>query len=117
MKKDVTDESKFICTDEDLDMYIGSVIPYLIQKPYEGTTITDIINDDLVKKLDELYLNTSDTYRFGNTIISRPKVLRNLEANQNIKEDLFRMLISSSIFNEKNIYEIQNALQEKKLLM
>lgn len=117
MKKDVTDESKFICTDEDLDMYIGSVIPYLIQKPYEGTTITDIINDDLVKKLDELYLNTSDTYRFGNTIISRPKVLRILEANQNIKEDLFRMLISSSIFNEKNIYEIQNALQEKKLLM
>lgn len=118
LKKDVLDESKFICSDEDLDMYIGSVVPYLVQTPFIGDKITNIIDNELIKQLDKTYLKSSDTYIFGTTIISRPKVLRNLEANQDIKdEDLLRIFISSSILNERNIYDIQNALQQKKLLM
>ena len=116
LKKDVTSETKFICADEDLDLRISSVVPYMVSEPIEGTKITDIVQSDLAQKL-ETYSNSSDSYIFGTTIISKPKVLRNLEASQIDKEeDLLRAIISSSILSEKNVYEIQYSLQQKKLL-
>ena len=120
IKKDVKEETKFICYDTDLDMYIDDVSKFYITNPINGTSIGDIEQNELVKYLDENY-QVDQLYLLENTQISRSKVLRNLEYikqnNLNANNYLLSIFGSNSILSEKNIYEIRKTLEQKKPTM
>ena len=84
----------------------------------KGSTIADIKDSDVIKLLDTKH-RVGDIYRFGNTNISRPKVLRNLQTiknnNKDINKYLFFSMISDSILNDSNIQEIKNNIQKKTI--
>lgn len=112
LKKEVTSESKFICSDDLLDDYIPNVIEQNGLNLLKGTSISTIVDNDLVKQLDSEY-RVDNTYIIGGTIISRPKFLRNFEQVQGNPSYLIISLVSNSILNDKEYYDLTTELKAK----
>lgn len=113
LKKEVANESKFICDDESLDEYIPNVVEQNGLNIVHGTSISTIVNNELVKLLDSNY-RVDNTYIIGGTIISRPKFLRNFESVQGNPNYLIFSLISNSILDEKDYYDLTSTLRQNK---
>lgn len=113
LKKEVSSESKFICDDSSLDEYIPNIVEQNGLNIVNGTTISTIVNNDLVKYLDTTY-RVDNTYIIGGTIISRPKFLRNFESVQANPNYLIFSLVSNSILDEKEYYDLTSTLRQNK---
>ena len=113
LKKEVSSESKFICDDSSLDEYIPNIVEQNGLNIINGTTISTIVNNDLVKYLDTTY-RVDNTYIIGGTIISRPKFLRNFESVQANPNYLIFSLVSNSILDEKEYYDLTSTLRQNK---
>ena len=113
LKKDVTSESKFICSDESLDEYLPNVVEDNGLNILSGETITTILDNDFVKQLDNEY-RVDNTYIIGGTIISRPKFLRNFESIQGNPSYLIASLVSSSILDAKEYHDLTSELKHNK---
>lgn len=111
LKKEVANESKFICDDESLDEYIPNVVEQNGLNIVHGTSIDTIVNNELVKYLDSNY-RVDNTYIIGGTIISRPKFLRNFESVQGNPNYLVISLVSKSILDEKEYYDLTKELKQ-----
>lgn len=114
LRKEVTSESKFICKDEDLDEYIPNIVEENGLNLLHGSSISTIVDNNIVKELDTEYQN-GNTYIIGDTTISRPKFLRNFESAQGNPNYLIISLISGSILSEKEYYDITNEIHKHKL--
>lgn len=114
LKKDVTSEQKYICSDDSLDSYLPNIVTDLGMNLLNGNSISTIIDSDIVKYLDEQYL-VENTYIIGNTSISRPKFLRNFESAQGNPNYLILSLVSNSILSEQSYYDIVTELKGKQL--
>ena len=114
LKKEVTSESKFMCDNESLDEYIPNTIEENGLNLLNGSSITSIVDNEIVKQLDTKY-RVDDKYMIGETFISRPKFLRNFESvNGNINY-LIISLVSNSILNDKEYYDLTSELKQSKL--
>ena len=113
LKKEVSSESKFMCDDSSLDEYIPNIVEQNGLNIVNGTTISTIVNNDLVKYLDTTY-RVDNTYIIGGTIISRPKFLRNFESVQANPNYLIFSLVSNSILDEKEYYDLTSTLRQHK---
>lgn len=113
LKKEVSSESKFICDDSSLDEYIPNIVEQNGLNIVNGSTISTIVNNDLVKYLDTTY-RVDNTYIIGGTIISRPKFLRNFESVQANPNYLIFSLVSNSILDEKEYYDLTSTLRQNK---
>jgi hypothetical protein len=112
LKKEVTSESKFICSDDSLDDYIPNVVEQNGLNLLHGTKISTIVKNELVKQLDSTY-KVENAYIIGDTIISRPKFLRNFESVQGNPNYLIISLVSNSILNDKEYYDLTTELKHK----
>lgn len=116
--KEIKRPNSFMCPDESIDDYIENAVQYYSLNHIKTSEITDIESTELVRELD-IHHKQKDTYVFGNTIISRPKVLRNLQTiknkKQNLKEHLFFTMLSDSILDEGNIQELKNYTSKKTI--
>lgn len=119
LKKDIYDEKRFIISDQELDSYLNNIVDETLQAEIKGETIANEENTLFIEELDRVYLNDKRTYKIGETIISRPKVLKNLNYCINNKMDIRKsfipVLITGSIYDEKNLFEINSINQTKKL--
>lgn len=113
LKKEVSSESKFMCDDSSLDEYIPNIVEQNGLNIVNGSTISTIVNNDLVKYLDTTY-RVDNTYIIGGTIISRPKFLRNFESVQANPNYLIFSLVSNSILDEKEYYDLTSTLRQHK---
>ena len=111
LKKEVASEAKFICDDSSLDDYIPNVVDDNGLNLLDGKTISTIVNNELVKQLDETY-RVDNTYIIGGTIISRPKFLRNFESVNGNPNYLILSLVSNSILNEKEYYDLTREIKQ-----
>ena len=112
LKKEVTSESKFICSDDSLDDYIPNVVEQNGLNLLHGTKISTVVKNELVKQLDSTY-KVENAYIIGDTIISRPKFLRNFESVQGNPNYLIISLVSNSILNDKEYYDLTTELKHK----
>jgi len=116
--KEIKRPNSFMCPDENIDDYIDNAVSFYSTENVKSSEVTDIETTDIIKDLD-IHHKRKDTYVFGNTTISRPKVLRNLQTvknkKQRLKEHLFFAMISDSIFDEGNIQELKNATMKKTI--
>ena len=116
--KEIKRPNSFMCPDENIDDYIDNVVSFYSTENVKSSEVTDIETTDFIKDLD-IHHKRKDTYVFGNTTISRPKVLRNLQTvknkKQRLKEHLFFAMISDSILDEGNIQELKNATMKKTI--
>lgn len=119
LKKDIYDEKRFIISDQELDSYLNNIVNEILQVEIKGETVANEENTLFIEELDRVYLNDRRTYKIGETIISRPKVLKNLNYCINNKMDIRKsfipVLITGSIYDEKNLFEINSINQIKKL--
>lgn len=119
LKKDIYDEKRFIISDQELDSYLNNIVNEILQVEIKGETVANEENTLFIEELDRVYLNDKRTYKIGETIISRPKVLKNLNYCINNKMDIRKsfipVLITGSIYDEKNLFEINSINQTKKL--
>ena len=80
--------------------------------------IETVLKHPLVIQLDASH-KYGETYMFGKTRISRPKVLSKLQTFLNKKQDINNYLLfcilSESILNDRNIAEIKNATSKKTI--
>jgi len=117
LKSSCLEENRFICLDSDLDDFFTET-SNLIYEPLKGQKITNIKNHSLINYLDKNSLYDHDTYMIGSTLISKPKLLRNLEYvvdnNKDINNYLLPALISNSILEEKEIFEIMEFTTSKR---
>ncbi len=111
LKKEVASESKFMCDDSSLDDYIPNVVDDNGLNLLDGKTISTIVNNELVKQLDETY-RVENTYIIGGTVISRPKFLRNFESVNGNPNYLVLSLVSNSILNEKEYYDLTREIKQ-----
>ena len=116
--KEIKRPNSFMCPDENIDDYIDNAVSFYSTENVKSSEVTDIESTDFIKDLD-IHHKRKDTYVFGNTTISRPKVLRNLQTvknkKQRLKEHLFFAMISDSILDEGNIQELKNATMKKTI--
>lgn len=116
--KEIRSINSFMCPDEEIDSYIDNSTQFYLTKGIITSEVTDITKIELVKKLD-IYHKDNDTYVFGETIISRPKVLRNLQTIKNNKEDintnLFFAMITSSILDESDLQTLKSVVSQKNI--
>lgn len=119
LKKDIYDEKRFIISDQELDSYLNNIVNEILQVEIKGEAVANEENTLFIEELDRVYLNDKRTYKIGETIISRPKVLKNLNYCINNKMDIRKsfipVLITGSIYDEKNLFEINSINQIKKL--
>jgi hypothetical protein len=113
LKKEVCSESKFICDDASLDDYVSNVVEDNGLNLLNGSVITNITSNELVKDLDENY-RVDNTYIIGGVIISRPKFLRNFESVKANPSYLIISLISNSILNDTEYHELTTELKKHK---
>ena len=113
LKKEVCSESKFICDDDSLDDYVSNVVEDNGLNLLNGSVITNITSNEIVKDLDENY-RVDNTYIIGGIIISRPKFLRNFESVKANPSYLIISLISNSILNDTEYYELTTELKKHK---
>ncbi len=104
----ITDE---ICCYDSIGAYLTSQKNMLEQETV-GSAKT-IVNNTLVKQLDKEY-RVDNIYVIGDTTISRPKFLRNFESAQGNPNYLIASLVSNSILDEKEYYNLTNELKTKK---
>lgn len=114
LKKDVTSESKFICDNEDLDSYLPNVIEDYGLNLLTGTSILDILDNEIIKKIDSEY-RVDDIYYIGNTTISRPKFLRNFQRVQGNEKYLIPSLVSNSIIDEQSYISLITELKGRQI--
>ena len=95
-----------------LDDYIPNVVDDNGLNLLDGKTISTIVNNELVKQLDETY-RVENTYIIGGTVISRPKFLRNFESVEGNTNYLIISLVSNSILNDKEYYDLTTELKHK----
>ena len=114
LKKEVTNESKFICDDNTLEEFVPDIASMYGLNILSGSSISSIVEHPLVKKLDSEY-KVENVYLFGNTIISRQRFLRNFEQANGDCKLLVASLISNTILDESSYYEIINELNKKQL--
>lgn len=114
LKKDVTNEDKFVCPDSMLDEYIPNVVETHRLNILSGESISSIVNNPIVKQLDQKY-RTGNTYIIGGIIISRPKFLRNFESVNGNPDYMVLSLVSNSILNEQEYHVIINELNKHTL--
>ena len=104
--EDILNEGDFFISDRQLDDACSSKT-YLFQneeiKKYLDNSIRitvsdELLNSDIVLKLDSKYRN-GNVYDFGGVIISRNKVLRNLEALSKSSYSIFDKVLNSVIYN------------------
>lgn len=119
LKKDIYDEKRFIISDQELDSYLNNIVNEILQLEIKGETVANEENTLFIEELDRVYLNDKRTYKIGETIISRPKVLKNLNYCINNKMDIRKsfipVLITGSIYDERDLFEISSINQTKKL--
>lgn len=115
--KEVKKPNSFMCPNDELDDFLPSVVDYYLPEPINGTCIYDIKDENIIKDIDKHY-RKQDTYLIGDTEISRPKVLRNLQSIKNkqldINKYLLQAIISNSILNEGNITDIKEMISIEK---
>lgn len=115
--REVKRPNSFMCPNESLDEYLNSVVDTYLPEPIQGSYIYDIKEEPIIKSIDDYY-QRNDKYLFGNTVISRPKVLRNLQHVKDQQLDigkyLLQCIISDSILGEKDIYEITEMISIEK---
>lgn len=114
LKKEVTSESKFICDDSTLEEFVPDIASMYGLNILSGNSISSIIEHPLVKKIDTDF-KVDNVYLFGNTIISRPRFLRNFEQANGDCKLLVASLISNTILDESSYYELINELNNKQL--
>lgn len=115
LTKEVRFEKYFVCSNEELEHYFPSnplELPVI-----NGEKISDIKQDKLIKGLEENNA-IDDTYMIGNTVISRPKLLRNLQylKDNNIEDDQHKVssFLSNSIVNRASFLDISKELNIQK---
>lgn len=104
--EDVLNEGSFFVSDRCLDdacssktyLYQNKEINTILNNSLRLKVSEDIINSDIVLKLDAKYRN-EDVYDFDGVIISRCKVLRNLEALKNTSYSVYERVLNSIIYN------------------
>ena len=78
----------------------------------------DVFNSDYIKKLDEKYLILGN-YNINGIIISRIKLLRNMEALKNVDSSLADKIFNSMIYNSMlttdEIYALKGILSDNKI--
>ena len=106
-----------MCPNEDLNEYLDSSVEYYLPEPIKGEHIGDIKSEEKIKNIDDNYRD-GDIYMIGDTQISRPKVLRNLQTikdkNIDYNKYLFQSIISDSILTEKDILEVLEMVSMEK---
>ncbi len=115
LKKDVTSEEKFVCDDVDLDTYLPNIISEYGLNILNGTTINDVESLPSVRELDEEYRKNNNIFEIGKTQISRPKFLRNFESVEGNKDFLIPALVSNSILDSSEYYNLISELNTKQL--
>lgn len=115
LKKDVTSEEKFICDDADLDTYLPDITREYGLNTLNGTTIDNIESSPTVRELDEKYQKNINIYEIGSAKISRPKFLRNFKSVEGNKDFLISSLVSNSILDTSEYYNLINELNTKQL--
>lgn len=114
LKKDVTSESKFICPDDELDNYLPNIINLYGLNILTGNNIDTIVDNPIVKQLDEQY-KVEDVYLIGTVTISRPKFLRNFQSIECNVNYLIPSLVSNSIIDETSYLGLITELTGNKL--
>lgn len=115
LTKDIRFEKYFVCSNEELESYYP-------ENPFElrriaGNHITDIKEDEFIKRL-ERNNRLEDVYIIGDTYISRPKLLRNLQYIKDTymvdNQYLISSFLSNSIINQGNLLDIKKELNIQK---
>lgn len=101
------------------NMYCYEIIREEASKNYPGYSSNEYI-DEIIRFLDEQYRFSINAYLISNTLISRPKVIRNLHILNNRNVDTYSMLMSSILYNkiadEKTIKQIGMEIEKLNLL-
>ena len=111
LRKELLSETKFLIPDDKLDNYLPNIVPNIVLEPINGNKITEIPS----------YLNELEKYKNNNVYvingirISRPKFLRNFEHKRHESSYFIASLISNSILNETEYYQLTNGIENKKL--
>lgn len=109
LEKGIAHENRFLVPDSELDNYLFNLVPEYLITPIEGTKIDlELLKNEYIEKFEKLCSN--DCYIIGNTKISRPKFLKNIQYikdhNLDIENYLSICLMSNSILDNKAIYDI-----------
>lgn len=118
LKKDVKEENKFICRDEDLDSFIIGELRSGFDSFY-GKSLKEINDSKIVRYFDKKFKSTyyENVYDFNGILISRPKFIRQLSACQNLSfESIINSLISNSILSDEEcdtIKSLSNSYSKK----
>ena len=94
-----------------VDEYLPNIVEQNGLNLLSGETISGIVKNPIVKQLDKDY-RVDNTYIIGGTIISRPKFLRNFESVQGNSNYLVISLVSNSILDEKEYYDLTKELKQ-----
>lgn len=118
LKKDVKEENKFICSNEELDSFIIGELRNGFES-FNGKSFNEIKSNDIVKYLDKNFINSfnHNVYDFNGILISRPKFIRQLSACQIFSfESIINSLISNSILSDEEcdtIKSLSNSYSKK----
>lgn len=116
--KEIRNVNAFMCSNEDIDEYIDDTVSEYMIGNITRSPIETVLKHPLVIQLDSSH-RYGETYMFGKTRISRPKVLSKLQTFLNKKQDINNYLLfcilSESILNDRNIAEIKNATSKKTI--
>ena len=116
--KEIRNVNAFMCSNEDIDEYIDDTVSEYMIGNITRSPIETVLKHPLVIQLDTSH-KYGETYIFGKTRISRPKVLSKLQTFLNKKQDINNYLLfcilSESILNDRNIAEIKNATSKKTI--
>lgn len=109
LPKEIKDINSFYIPDEEIDNYLNK---RYIPNTKETPSINDITKDPIIMSLDESYRH-GDVYIFDKVRISRPKVLKYLQTTkQDIKDNIYLAIITSSILSEEELLNIQYCLKK-----
>lgn len=115
LTKEVRFEKYFVCSSEELNSYFPSDPLSLPNVP--GDNISDIKTSELVVKLEKDN-RLDDTYLIGDTIISRPKLLKNLQYlkdhNINDNQHMISSFLSNSLINQSSLLDVSSTLNIQK---
>ena len=107
--REIRDINKFYIPDNEIDNYLNK---RYIPNTKETPSINDITKDPIIMSLDESYRH-GDVYIFDKVRISRPKVLKYLQTTkQDIKDNIYLAIITSSILSEEELLNIQYCLKK-----
>ena len=120
--EDILNEGTFFVSDRQLDdacssktyLFQNEEIKNYLDNSLRITISEKTLNSDIVLKLDSKY-RTDNVYDFDGVIISRNKVLRNLDALSNTKYSIYDKVLNSVIYNSLlGIDDVKNISNEIK---